>query len=316
MKVFLPILGNPSECLIERFEVPLESSFADICSLFLSFSRHLIESLLDQLPTIFADNMSAEAALGAAVRGAQACLSTIGGQVNVFLSTIPTVGPGSLKHREDTKLYGTDKEKNLFAPQDPFYREAAEECVEAGIGVNVFFFPSQYIDVATVGLLPGLTGGELYFHPRFDPVRDGVKLHSQIQRCVLREAGYNVTMRVRCSNGLHVAQHYGNFFQRNTTDVEMGICDADKAIACLVKHEGRLDEKQEAHFQCAMLYTTATGQRRVRCHNIAVPVTSLLGNVFRYADMDSTVAYYVKEGEFRKYEENSFFLALFLRACC
>lgn len=242
--------------------------------------------------------MSAEAALGAAVRGAQACLSTIGGQVNVFLSTIPTVGPGSLKHREDTKLYGTDKEKNLFAPQDGFYRGAAEECVEAGVGFNVFFFPSQYIDVATIGLLPGLTGGELYFHPRFDPVRDGVKLHSQIQRCVLREAGYNVTMRVRCSNGLHVAQHYGNFFQRNTTDVEMGICDADKAIACLVKHEGRLDEKQEAHFQCAMLYTTATGQRRVRCHNIAVPVTNLLGNVFRYADMDSTVAYYIKEGEF------------------
>lgn len=36
-------------------------------------------------------------------------------------------------------------------PQDPFYRMAAEECVESGIGVNLFLFPSQYIDAATLG---------------------------------------------------------------------------------------------------------------------------------------------------------------------
>ncbi|CBQ71080.1 related to Protein transport protein Sec24C [Sporisorium reilianum SRZ2] len=258
-------------------------------------SRHLIEGLLDNLPSMFGDNMVGDAALGAAVRGAQAALSTIGGQVNIFLSTIPTVGPGALKHREDTKLYGTDKEKNLFVPQDGFYRGVAEECVDAGIGINMFFFPSQYIDVATIGVLPGLTGGEVLFHPRFDPVRDGVKLLSEVRRTVLRETAYNVTMRLRCSNGLRVADHFGNFFQHNATDLELGTMDADKCIAALVKHDGKLDEKHEAHFQCAVLYTTAEGERRVRCHNVAVPVTSLLGNVFRYADMDSTVAFYSKE---------------------
>ena len=77
----------------------------------------------------------------------------------------------------------------------------------------------------------------------------------------------------------------------------MGALDADKAFAAIVKHEGKLDEKHEAHFQTAVLYTTADGRRRVRCHNLAVPVTSLLGNVFRYADLDATVAYYMKEGE-------------------
>lgn len=258
-------------------------------------SRHLIEGLLENLPSMFGENMVGDAALGAAVRGAQAALSTIGGQVNIFLSTIPTVGPGALKHREDTKLYGTDKEKNLFIPQDGFYRGVAEECVDAGIGINVFFFPSQYIDVATIGVLPGSTGGEVFFHPRFDPVRDGIKLQIEVRRTVLRETAYNVTMRLRCSNGLRVADHFGNFFQHNATDLELGTMDADKCVAALVKHDSKLDEKHEAHFQCAALYTTAEGERRVRCHNIAVPVTSLLGNVFRYADMDSTVAYYSKE---------------------
>ena len=76
---------------------------------------------------------------------------SLGGQVNIFQTSLPTIGPGALKHREDSKLYGTDKEKTLFVPQDTFYRTTAEECVDAGVGVNLFLFPSQYIDVASLG---------------------------------------------------------------------------------------------------------------------------------------------------------------------
>ena len=41
----------------------------------------------------------------------------------------------------------------MFTAQDPFYRQTGEECVDAGIGVNLFLFPSQYIDVASIGTL-------------------------------------------------------------------------------------------------------------------------------------------------------------------
>ena len=80
------------------------------------------------------------------------------------------------------------------------------------------------------------------------------------------------------------------------TDLEFGTIDADKAIAAIIRHESKLDERQEAFFQCAVLYTSASGQRRVRCHNIAVPVSSKLGDVFRLADMDATIALVAKEG--------------------
>ena len=82
------------------------------------------------------------------------------------------------------------------------------------------------------------------------------------------------------------------------TDLEFGTMDADKAVAALVKHESKLDDKRDAYFQCAVLYTSATGERRVRLHNIALPVTQVMANVFRFADMDATMAYCSKEGEF------------------
>ncbi|GAA5924616.1 hypothetical protein JCM3775_005423 [Rhodotorula graminis] len=258
-------------------------------------SQSVIEGLLDSLPALTADTAIVEAAMTGPLKASMMALKNLGGLLTIFQTSLPTIGLGALKHREDSKLYGTDKEKTLFVPQDPFYRMAAEECVESGIGINLFLFPSQYIDAATLGALPGLTGGDLFFHPRFDPVRDGKVLRAELSKVLQRETAYSVTMRVRCSNGLRIADHFGNFFQRNVTDLEFGTLDADKAIAAKLKHEGKLDDKVDAYFQCASLYTSATGERRVRVHNLAVPVSSLISSVFRAADMDTTIAFFTKE---------------------
>lgn len=73
--------------------------------------------------------------------------------------------------------------------------------------------------------------------------------------------------------------------------------DADKAIAARIKHDSKLDEKRDAYFQTAVLYTSGTGERRVRLHNVALQVTEAMSNVFRFADMDATMTYCAKEGE-------------------
>lgn len=97
------------------------------------------------------------------------------------------------------------------------------------------------------------------------------------------------------NQGLRIADHFGNFFQRNVTDLEFGTLDADKAVAAIIKHEGKLDEKSDSFIQCATLYTSAMGERRVRIHNLSIMVSSKLGDVFRLADMDTTIALVAKE---------------------
>ncbi|POW13736.1 hypothetical protein PSHT_07627 [Puccinia striiformis] len=257
----------------------------------------VVPDLDDILPAMFAENNIMESALGGPVQAAFSSLKRLGGQVNIFLTSLPTIGPGGLKQREDTKLYNTEKENTLFNPVDPWYRQVAEECSLAGIGINMFLFPSQYIDVATISVLSGITGGEVFFHPRFDPQRDCFKVHSELRRVLTRETAASVTMRIRCSNGLRISEHFGSFLQRNVTDLEFGNLDADKAIAAILKIEGKLEDNSsvDAQFQCALLYTSATGQRRVRCHNLTLPVTRVIGNIFRSADMDATMALLTKQ---------------------
>ena len=75
----------------------------------LSESRNQIETLCQRLYSFFKDSHETRNNLPAALNVAQKILGTIGGKIIVFQSTLPNVGDGSLKEREDPKLLGTPK---------------------------------------------------------------------------------------------------------------------------------------------------------------------------------------------------------------
>lgn len=115
----------------------------------------------------------------------------------MFHTSLPTAeAPGKLKNREDKKLIGTDKEKvkaavlesglppdgltssfclqALFQPQTSFYNTLAKDCVAQGCCVDLFLFPNQYVDVATLGVVPVSTGGSVYKYTYFQVREDSL----------------------------------------------------------------------------------------------------------------------------------------------
>ena len=101
----------------------------------------------------------------------------------------------------------------------------------------------------------------------------------------------------RLTQGLRISKYYGNLHERSPTDIEVGVCDADKAFSACIEHTRSLDEREYVFLQCAVLHTTRHGQRRVRTCNLALQVTSLAKNVFRFADMDAVVCHLARECE-------------------
>ncbi|EJC98563.1 uncharacterized protein FOMMEDRAFT_113703 [Fomitiporia mediterranea MF3/22] len=267
-------------------------------------SRNVLERLLVSIPERFDAAPGHLCALGAAMRGCLAALARRGGQVILFQSSMCSIGPGVSEARlDESKMYDTDKEKQLFIPRDTMWLDLAEELAEAGIGVSILAGTGTiaYVDFASIGVIAKLTGGDVRLFPRFDPRRDGRSLRSLVARIVSREAGYSCQARVRVSRGLKTRAFYGALTESSVSPgaLTLGVMHADTAFAVELSHTGgrssTLDTREYAHLQCALLYTARDGVRRLRVLNVAFQVASLAGNVFRFADSDATVAFLAKE---------------------
>lgn len=270
-------------------------------------SKKSITALLKGIPTMFDTVKNPEPALLPALNAALAALSATGGKIVCSLSTLPTWGPGRLHLRDDGKGRDTDAERRLFTTEHPGYKKTAAAMATSGIGVDFFLASGGggYMDVATIGHMSRLTGGEMFFYPNFVAPRDSLKLQLEITHAVRREVGYQALMKVRCSTGLQVTGYYGSFLQHTFgADLEIGAIDADKAIGVTFSYDGKLDAKLDAHFQAALLYTSATGQRRVRCINVVAAVSESATDTMRTVDQDAVVNIIAKEASSKVSEKS------------
>ncbi|KAF1809330.1 hypothetical protein P152DRAFT_476464 [Eremomyces bilateralis CBS 781.70] len=270
-------------------------------------SRTVITALLTQLPNMFSGLKNPEPALLSTLNAALEALSTTGGKIVCSIGELPTWGPGRLFFRDDTKMHGTDAEKKLLTTEHPLWTKAATKMVEHGIGVDFFMAaPSGgFLDIATLGLVSSKSGGEIYYYPNFHAPRDSLRLAREIKHTVTRETGYQALMKVRCSNGLQVSAYHGNFTHHTFgADLEFGAIDSDKALAVMFSYDGKLDPKLDAHFQSALLYTTASGQRRVRCSNIVASVSEGSIEAMKLVDQEAVVDVIAKEAASRVPEKS------------
>ncbi|KAI4807866.1 hypothetical protein KUCAC02_027641 [Chaenocephalus aceratus] len=260
-------------------------------------SRQVIESLLDQIPEMFADTRETETVFGPVIQAGLEALKAAdcSGKLFVFHTSLPIAeAPGKLKNREDKKLVGTDKEKSLFQSQAGFYNTLAKECVAQGCCVDLFLFPNQYVDVATLGVVPVSTGGSIYKYTYFQAESDRERFLNDLRRDVQKLVGFDAVMRVRTSTGIRATDFFGSFFMSNTTDVELAGLDCDKAITVEFKHDDKLSEETGALMQCAVLYTSCSGQRRLRVHNMAVNCCSQLADLYRNCETDTIINFFSK----------------------
>ncbi|KAI1636049.1 hypothetical protein F4809DRAFT_611146 [Biscogniauxia mediterranea] len=265
-------------------------------------SRAVITSLLTRLPTLFADIKNAEPALLPTLQSCLAALEKTGGKMVCSLCALPTWGPGRLFMRDDGKYPGGEIDKKLFTTEHPAWKKVAEKMVASGVGIDFFLAtPSGgYLDVATIGHVSSTTGGETFFYPNFVAGRDNAKLSLEIKHTVTRETGYQALMKVRCSNGLQISAYHGNFVQHTFgADLELGVIDADKAVGVTFGYDGKLDSKLDAHFQSALLYTTASGQRRVRCSNVIASVSDSPRECMKFVDQDAVYTILAKDAATR-----------------
>ncbi|XVF39318.1 hypothetical protein PTKIN_Ptkin01aG0025000 [Pterospermum kingtungense] len=265
----------------------------------LSECRQHLELLLENIPTMFQSSKTAESCFGAAIKAAFLAMKSTGGKLLVFQSVLPSVGIGALSSREAegrTNISAGEKEAHkLLQPADKILKTMAIEFAEYQVCVDVFVTTQTYVDIASISVIPKTTGGQVYYYYPFSAVSDSAKLYNDLRWNITRPQGFEAVMRVRCSQGIQVQDYSGNFCKRIPTDIDLPGIDCDKCILVTLKHDDKLQDGSECGFQCALLYTTVYGQRRIRVTNLSLPCTSMLSNLFRSADLDTQFACFLKQ---------------------
>ncbi|GAA5916720.1 hypothetical protein JCM6882_005786 [Rhodosporidiobolus microsporus] len=244
-----------------------------------------IENILGRLNDMFHETHNTGNALGAGLQAAFKLISHVGGKVICLSASLPNMGPGALKNREDSKILGTSKESTLLQAQTGWYKTFAIECSRSQVSVDMWLFSSAYTDVSTLSGLPRYTGGQTYYYPSFNAARseDALKFAHEFGTVIADPICLEAVMRVRASRGIRMSAFHGNFFVRSTDLLSLPAVPMDQSYAIEIQIEDPISAPFVV-FQTAVLHTTAYGERRIRVVTLALPTTSSISELYASAD--------------------------------
>ncbi|KAK9809653.1 hypothetical protein WJX73_000552 [Symbiochloris irregularis] len=253
--------------------------------------RPLVERLLQQIPGMFAGTQILDSCGGAAIQACiQALKEGVGGKLHVFMTTLPKAGIHALQMREGN-VAAEGKDAKVMLPASKDYSALATQAADAQVSVDLYIMSATFVDLPTLASLCHSTAGQLrHYHPYSPAVHDD-QLANDLRWCVCRPQGWEAICRLRCSEGLEVDRYLGGYYQRTTTDLEFPFLSCDHAIAIKLRYTSRLKEDSEVFLQFAVLYSTPEGLRQIRVHTLALPVSNIMGAIFRGADLDAFLGF-------------------------
>ncbi|KAK5115701.1 hypothetical protein LTR62_000790 [Meristemomyces frigidus] len=290
----------PQQLVVNDLEDPFAAISGERLFVDAATCRKNITTLLRQIPNMFANIRHPEPALLPSLNAALAALEPTGGKIVCSIASLPTYGPGRLilRDKSQTQPDDGDHTKELLKTDHQGFRKCQADMVKAGVGVDFFCAAPMggYLDLATIGFVAEKTGGETFYFPNWSYPRDCLRLQKELSHTLRRDQGFAALMKVRCSNGLQVAHYSGNFTQHTFgADLELASITEDTGMSVTFAYDGKLDPKLDAHFQAALLYTTTSGQRRVRCINLVASVADNARESMKFVDQDAVISIMSKE---------------------
>uniref|UniRef100_A0A1I8IAW3 Vesicle coat complex copii subunit sec24/subunit sfb2 n=2 Tax=Macrostomum lignano TaxID=282301 RepID=A0A1I8IAW3_9PLAT len=247
--------------------------------------RDAIAELLETLP-IQEFPEAPGSCLGTALQMAYKLAQSYGGRVTAFVASLPSLGPGALQNRDDPSTRAGKPSSGILQPGTDFYKRLALDCCGVQLGIDLFCLAPQPVDLPS--LLPAslFSSGDFFHYPDMAerPDEERARLATDFNRYVTRKIGFEAVMRLRCTKGISISAFHGSCFVRSTDLLSLPTVNPDAGFGIQLALEDSLADVQLAVCQAALLYTSAKGERRIRVHTLAVPVTSRLEDVFRGAD--------------------------------
>ena len=284
--------GQPQMLVVPDLEEPFIPTVDELI-VNIKEEREKIKSLLSMIPSVFADSKDPDCAVGPVLKAAKELIFRFGGRITLLMSRSPSIGEGTLKKRADTsKLEGLS-----LSPLSDFYKILALECTQKQVTVDLFLFPNDNIDVPTVSTVSQFSSGSVYYYPQYHYEKNPLmaeKFLSEFRHYVVRPIAFEAVLRIRCTSGVNIHSFFGNCFVRAHDLIALANVSPDAAFGAQISIDDTLHENKLAIFQSALLFTSSKGDRRIRVHTLALPISSDPQTIYNNLNIDASVSLLAK----------------------
>ena len=230
----------------------------------------------------------------------------------------PNYGAGTIPHRDEKtnglRFTGTyscatplQVQRDLKEPEKEaaaFYQALGRSSVEHRVSLDVVYHTNPdsatpFLDLATMGELCRCTGGKLIWIRSTDWQET---LREELSHAMQSFVGYDAVFKVRTSSGLQVKAYLASKGTPqddglvSSEEINLPFVSPSTCIAVQFEHAiGGIRKGQRAYVQTALLYTTPSGQRRVRVSTLALNSTTSVAQVFRSVDFGATAMFLARE---------------------
>jgi len=243
--------------------------------------------------------------------GAYLIGKNLGGQIILFsssniLNTLPNMNGGYDKNmtKEQLAYSALDKKK---------LRNIGINLTNENIGCNIFASADSQINTFTLNQICEYTNGHLYFFKKFNMDLHYKNIFNQIRRVLTRPIAWEGVNRTRFSLGYRISSYStpilitnGDLFVFPTTDSDQNYLFSVSPPPSKTE-DGEGSEKKNdfnqdfskkenyVYIQSALLYSYGDGTRRIRVHNLCLPITTNIKYIYNEVNSEILATHYLKD---------------------
>lgn len=243
--------------------------------------------------------------------GAYLIGKNLGGKILLFsssniLNTLPKMNGGFDKNMTKEQLaYSALDKKNL--------RNIGINLTNENIGCDIFASADNPINTFTLNQICEYTNGHLYFFKKFNIELHYKNIFNQIRRVLSRPIAWEGVNRTRFSSGYKISSYStpilitnGDLFVFPTTDSDQNYLFSVAPSVAKTEEENENEKKNNfnqdltkkenyVYIQSALLYSYGDGTRRIRVHNLCLPITTNIKYIYNEVNAEILASHYLKD---------------------
>ncbi len=238
------------------------------------------------------------------LNGAYLLGKNIGGKILIFSSSNSL--PGNPKLNAITSNDKLTKEEMAYSALDK--KQLANmgiNLTNETLSVDLFIAAETNINLYTMNQLPEYSNGNIYFYKNFKIETHYKGIFNQIRRILSREIAWEGVLRTRFSHGFKINEYFTPVLISNKDLFVFPTMDSDQhyQVGLSILGEGEEGYKENptmkdnfVYIQSALLYSYGDCNRRIRVHNLCLPLSNRSIDIYKNANCEMTSVHYMKAG--------------------